>query len=71
VVGILKCLRCLFVDEIKDKRGHKIKEWNNRNLFSSLNESDLASWDFVAKCVETIQACEQRNVQWLQDRTGE
>jgi hypothetical protein len=57
VVGILKCLHSLFLDEIKDKRGHKIKEWNNRNLFSSLNkESGLASWDFLAKCVETIQA---------------
>jgi len=59
----LKCLNSLFIDEIKDKRRNKIKEWNNPTLFSNLNkESDLASWDILAKWVETIQAWEQRNV---------
>jgi hypothetical protein len=57
VAGILKCLHSLFIDEIKAKRRNKIKEWDNPTLFSNLNkESDLASWDFLAKCVETIRA---------------
>jgi hypothetical protein len=53
----LKCLHALFIDEIKDKRINKIEEWSNPTLFSNLNkDSDLASWDFLAKFVETIQA---------------
>jgi len=52
----LKCLHSLFIDEIKDKRRNKM-EWNDLTLFSNLNkESDLTSWDILAKCVETIQA---------------
>jgi len=56
LVGILKCLHFLFIDEIKDK-GHNEMEWNNPTLFSNLSKgSDLASWDILSKCVETIQA---------------